>query len=151
MIEQNYTTEEQLRHFEDTCREKGIKLTQQRREIFRELIEAYDHPNSEQIFQRVRKRVPAVSLDTVYRTLWLFNDLGLVQTLGSTGEGTRFDANLTKHHHFVCQQCGLTRDFYSEELNTITLPSSLDELGKIVGTHMEVRGICNACLLRQKE
>ena len=63
------------------------------------------------VFEGVRERMPTVSLDTVYRTLWWLKDLGLITTLGSSRERTRFDANLSRHHHFVCVQCGLTRDF----------------------------------------
>ncbi|MDD2469252.1 MAG: transcriptional repressor, partial [Desulfobulbus sp.] len=100
--------EQRMKHFETVCRDEGIKLTHQRIEIFREVAQTGDHPDADQIFQRVRDRVPHVSLDTVYRTLWLLNDLGLVVTLGASREPTRFDANLKSHHHFVCRQCGFT-------------------------------------------
>ena len=86
-----------------------------------------------------------MSLDTVYRTLWLLNDLGLVITLGSSRERTRFDANLNSHHHFVCAKCGYTRDFYSTELDHIELPDAVDTLGTIEATHVEVRGVCRDC------
>lgn len=137
--------EQRMKHFETVCRAEGIKLTHQRMEIFREIAQTVDHPDAELIFQRVRDRMPTVSLDTVYRTLWLLNDLGLVITLGSSRERTRFDANLNSHHHFVCGKCGYTRDFYSNELDNIVLPDSLDSFGEIQGTHVEVRGICREC------
>ncbi len=132
-------------HFEEICRNEGLKLTHQRREIFREIAQAGDHPDAEEIYRRVRERLPTVSLDTVYRTLWMLNDLGLVKTLGSVRERTRFDANLESHHHFVCRQCGLTRDFVSDELDTIELPQSLHNYGEIEATHVEVRGLCREC------
>ena len=137
--------EQRMKHFETVCRDEGIKLTHQRIEIFREIAQTLDHPVAEQIFQRVRDRMPTVSLDTVYRTLWLLNDLGLVVTLGSSREPTRFDANLESHHHFVCRQCGFTRDFYSNDLNNISLPDLVGALGVIEATHVEVRGICREC------
>ena len=138
--------EERMAHFESVCRREQIKLTHQRIEVFREIAQTGDHPDAEQVFKRVRKRLPTVSLDTVYRTLWLLNDLGLVTTLGSSRERTRFDANLESHHHFVCAKCGLTRDFYSAELDNIKLPDSIDSLGEIEATHVEVRGICRQCI-----
>ena len=138
--------EERMAHFESVCRREEIKLTHQRIEIFREIAQTADHPDAEQVFKRVRKRLSTVSLDTVYRTLWLLNDLGLVTTLGSSRERTRFDANLEGHHHFVCERCGLTRDFYSTELNNIKLPKSVDSLGEIEATHVEVRGVCRQCI-----
>lgn len=137
--------EQRMKHLETVCRAAGIKLTHQRMEIFREIAQTMDHPDAEQIFQRVRDRMPTVSLDTVYRTLWLLNDLGLVVTLGSSRERTRFDANLNSHHHFVCGKCGYTRDFYSKELDNIVLPDSLVSFGEIQGTHVEVRGVCREC------
>ena len=114
--------EQRMKNFQTVCRDEGIKLTHQRMEIFREIAQTDDHPDADQVFQRVRGRIPTVSLDTVYRTLWLLNDLGLVVTLSSSRERARFDANLTSHHHFVCGQCGFTRDFYSNDLNNIKLP-----------------------------
>ncbi len=137
--------EERMQHFETVCRDQGIKLTHQRIEIFREVAQTGDHPDADLVFQRVRQRIPTVSLDTVYRTLWLLNDLGLVVTLGLTRERTRFDANLESHHHFVCRQCGFTRDFYSEDLDNIVLPDSIGSFGEIEATHVEVRGICREC------
>ena len=138
--------EERMAHFESVCRRQEVKLTHQRIEIFREIAQTGDHPDAEQVFQRVRKRLPTVSLDTVYRTLWKLNDLGLVTTIGSSRERTRFDANLNNHHHFVCNRCGSTRDFYSVELDNIKLPDSVDSLGKIAATHVEVRGVCRKCV-----
>ena len=138
--------EHRMKHFETVCRNEGIKLTHQRIEIFREVAQTGDHPDADQVFQRVRERIPTVSLDTVYRTLWLLNDLGLVVTLSSSLRRARFDANLKSHHHFICGQCGLTRDFYSNDLDNIRLPDSVGSLGEIEATHVEVRGICRECV-----
>ena len=94
--------ERRMARFEQVCRNAGIRLTHQRMEIFREVARTGDHPDAESVYQGVRDRMPTISLDTVYRTLWLLNDLGLITTLGPPRGGTRFDANLTAHHHFVC-------------------------------------------------
>ena len=142
----NKEVEQRVKHFESVCREQGIKLTHQRIEIYREIAQTEDHPDADQVFQRVKGRIPTVSLDTVYRTLWLLKDMGLVVSLGSSRERTRFDANLSSHHHFVCRQCGFTRDFYNNALDTIKLPDSINSLGTIEATHVEVRGICHLCI-----
>ncbi len=146
----NNEIEQRMHHFEAVCREEGIKLTHQRIEIFREVAQTGDHPDAEQVFHRVRDRLPTISLDTVYRTLWLLNDLGLIVTLGSSHERTRFDANLDNHHHFVCGQCGLTSDFYSNDLDNIILPDLVDSFGKIETTQVEVRGVCQKCIEKRK-
>jgi Fur family peroxide stress response transcriptional regulator len=89
--------------------------------------------------------MPTVSLDTVYRTLWLLNDLGLITTLGPRRESVRFDANLRQHHHYVCVRCGLARDFDSAALNALHVPEAVKGFGSVVATHVEVRGICERC------
>jgi Fur family peroxide stress response transcriptional regulator len=134
-----------LEQFKAAAREAGIKLTHQRLEIFREVASSLKHPDAETVFRAVQPRMPTVSLDTVYRTLWMLNDLGLITTLGPRRESVRFDANLEQHHHYVCVQCGLTRDFESAELNTLRVPDAAKGFGSVIATHVEVRGICDSC------
>ena len=94
----------------------------------------------------MRERVPTVSQDTVYRTLWLLHDLGLATTLGPLRDGVRFDANLDAHHHYVCVRCGLVRDFESAGLNALRVPAAVKQLGSVVDAHVEVRGVCTKCV-----
>ena len=122
-----------------------MKLTHQRLEILREIEGAEDHPDAETVFRAVQRRVPTVSLDTVYRTLWRLRDLGLVTTLGPRRDSVRFDANLERHHHYVCVRCGLVRDFESEELNDLRVPGAVKQFGSVEEAHVEVRGTCAAC------
>ncbi|MBS2023248.1 MAG: transcriptional repressor [Deltaproteobacteria bacterium] len=134
-----------LGHLEAAVRKAGVKLTHQRLEIFRELASTEAHPDAEGIFKAVRRRVPTVSLDTVYRTLWMLRDLGLVVTLGPNRESLRFDANLERHHHYVCVRCGLVRDFDSEALNALRMPAAVKAFGSVVEAQVEVRGLCERC------
>ena len=144
-------SQKRLERFKAVAKEAGVKLTHQRLEIFRELAGTEEHPDAETLFRAVQQRVPTVSLDTVYRTLWLLHDLGLVSTLGPQRDGVRFDANLDPHHHYVCVRCGLVRDFESEELNALRLPDALRQLGSIVDAHVEVRGLCAECQMAAAE
>lgn len=142
--------EQRIERFKNAVRDSGVKLTPQRLEIFREVAQTEKHPDAEIVFRGVRERIPTVSLDTVYRTLWLLDDLGLIKTLGSPQKRTRFDANLNPHHHFVCRICGLTQDFYSNEFNELKLPEAVHVLGHVETTQVEVCGICNDCTLKAK-
>ena len=142
--------EQRMERFEQVCRDACVKLTHQRMEIFREVARTGDHPDAEMVYQRVRKRIPSLSLDTVYRALWLLNDLGLITTLSAPQVRTRFDANLSRHHHFVCSKCGLTRDFNSDEFNELRLPETVKTLGQVETTHVEVRGVCLKCVAKKK-
>ena len=86
-----------------------------------------------------------VSLDTVYRTLWLLVDLGLITTLGPPKDRVRFDANMRTHHHFVCTMCGATRDFYCNEFDRLNLPLEVEALGTVNATQVEAKGLCLDC------
>lgn len=143
--------ERRMSRFNEVCRNSGVKLTHQRLEIFREVAQTGDHPEAESVYKGVRERMPTISLDTVYRTLWLLRDLGLINTLGPPRERTRFDANLSRHHHFVCIRCGLTRDFYNDELDKLKLPESVKDFGYVETTKVEVKGICRKCAVREKK
>lgn len=143
--------EQRMRQFEMICHASGVKLTHQRLEIFREVARTGDHPDAETVYRRVLKRLPTVSLDTVYRTLWLLKDIGLITTLGSSHHRTRFDANLHNHHHFVCVRCGLTQDFSSPELDELRIPEVLTEFGLVETANVEVRGVCHKCSSKKKK
>jgi Fur family peroxide stress response transcriptional regulator len=111
--------ERRLEQFKSAAKEAGIKLTHQRLEIFRAAASSVEHPSAEAVYKAVRRTMPTVSLDTVYRTLWL--------------------------HHYLCVRCGLVRDFESTELNALPLPDSVSRFGEVVSAHVEVRGVCAKC------
>ena len=134
-----------INRFKDVCRRSKLKLTHQRMEIFYEVARSGDHPDVETVYKGVRKRIPTISLDTVYRTLWLFMDLGLITTLGTPRERVRFDANTDSHHHFLCTQCGKACDFYSREFDGLEIPEAVKESGSVETIHIEFRGICSHC------
>ncbi len=136
---------QRINHFKEVLKRSGVKITYQRMEIFREVAKSSKHPDAERIYKGVRARVPPVSLDTVYRTLWLLVDLGLITTLGASRERARFDANMRSHHHFVCLTCGMTRDFYSADLDQLRIPESVRELGTVEKTQVQIRGVCLRC------
>ncbi|MCU0726786.1 MAG: transcriptional repressor [Planctomycetes bacterium] len=140
-----------LGHFEAVVRAAGVRLTHQRLEVFREVAGSLDHPDAEAVFRAVRKRLRTVSLDTVYRTLRLLEDLGVLGTLGPRRESMRFDANLASHHHYVCLRCGLVRDFESADMSALPIPAEVREVGEVHGTFVEVRGFCRACEGKRQE
>jgi Fur family peroxide stress response transcriptional regulator len=137
-----------LQRFKDAARQAGVRLTHQRLEVFREIAASIEHPAVEVIFRAVQSRVPTVSLDTVYRTLWMLEDLGLITTLGPRRGAVRFDANLTPHHHFTCTRCGLTRDFESPTFDALRAPAAAKQLGDVRGVRVELRGLCQTCSRR---
>lgn len=142
--------EKRVREFPRVCRRYGVKATHQRSEIYRELAGTKEHPDAETIYTRVRERIPAISLDTVYRTLRLLEEKGLISRVGSLGERTRFDADTARHHHFVCTECGFIGDIYNQAWNDVRAPSEVRALGTVTSIHVEARGLCKACQKKQR-
>lgn len=136
---------EGMRSLRAALRRAGLKATPQRLEVFREVSGSVEHPDVEAVLRGVRRKLPSISLDTVYRTIRTLLDLGLVSCLGRNGDRLRLDANHRSHHHFVCRACGLTRDVYSEAFDHLKVPESVRTWGAVDRTHVEFQGLCAAC------
>jgi Fur family peroxide stress response transcriptional regulator len=138
-----------VQRFEDVCRRRGLKLTYQRAEIFRELAGSDEHPDAETVYRRVHRRIPAISLDTVYRTLGLLEGQGLVCKAEVLAGPARYDANVDRHHHFICTRCGAVQDFHSPAMDRIAVPAAARALGKVLSCDVHLRGICARCARRR--
>ncbi|MCL5269205.1 MAG: transcriptional repressor [bacterium] len=142
--------EKRMAEFLEACQRKCLKLTHQRLEIYRELAVSEEHPAAETIHRRVRRRLPTISQDTVYRNLKLLAQEGLISIVGMSHERLRFDANMGMHHHFVCVHCGLIRDFYSSNSAVATMPKEAKTFGEPVSLRLEVKGVCHGCRTRRR-
>ncbi|MBN2586219.1 MAG: transcriptional repressor [Candidatus Fermentibacteraceae bacterium] len=138
-------TRKELDPLRRALRSADIRMTQQRIEVYLEVVRSSGHPSVAEIFQEIRKKLPSITLDTVYRTLWKLSELGLISPLTSSGGGVRFDPRIEHHHHFTCAKCSRTFDFHSGALDEIPIPRAASDLGQVWDAHMEVRGICSAC------
>jgi Fur family peroxide stress response transcriptional regulator len=141
---------QQLKHLKKICAEAGIKLTHQRLEVFNEMLSVGNHPSAEEIHKRLQTRLPTIAIDTVYRTLTTFDDLGIIKKLHLMNEKTLFDANLDQHHHFICTRCKAVEDIYWPEFDNTNLPALFQKLGTIQSRHLELHGLCKNCQ-EQKE
>ncbi|HZK28792.1 MAG TPA: transcriptional repressor [Clostridia bacterium] len=137
--------EKRVAEFLKLCRQQNVKATHQRTEILRELAANEEHPDAETILVRVREKIPAISVDTVYRTLRLLEDRGVIARVGSVRDKARYDANTDRHHHFVCTACGMIGDFYSDAMDRVPVPLEVAEMGSVEGVYVELRGICRTC------
>lgn len=138
-------TERRITEFLEICRRQGVKATYQRTEILRELAGSDEHPDAQTILARVRQRIPVISADTIYRTLRLLEDQGVIARVSSMRDRARFDANTDRHHHFVCTKCGMIGDFYSNAMDRLTVPKEVSKIGSVEGVCVELRGICRKC------
>ncbi len=137
--------------FAEACQRAGVRLTPQRLEVFRVVATSTEHPDAESVYRSVRRRVPNISLDTVYRTLWLLAEQGFLKTLGPRRESVRFDANLKPHHHFQCVACGRVVDLHGPLIDESTIAGSVASVGTVRSTHLEVRGLCASCQSSEHE
>lgn len=97
----------------------GLKATHPRMVVFRELIEAPDHPSAEMIHQRILPANPSISLGSVYRVLDALLDAGLIKGVSIRKGSKRYDSNLNPHGHIYCLKTDLIQDFYDEGLNDL--------------------------------
>jgi Fur family peroxide stress response transcriptional regulator len=131
--------------FYKKCAEHGLKVTPQRVRIYEELTKAMDHPSADVIFKRVRKDLPNISFDTVYRTLLSFTEIGIVYLVEGTGEQKRFETNQHQHHHFRCIKCYTIYDFEHDAYNDIAVPDVVKKQGVIINKRVVLEGICSKC------
>jgi Fur family transcriptional regulator, peroxide stress response regulator len=129
-------------------RRSGLRLTHQRLEILKELAAADVHPDVEAIYHAVRERVPTISIDTVYRTTAALVHLGCVRRVSATVGPARYDPNVGPHHHFVCQSCGLIADIEDADLDVLSPPSAVGELGEVSRAEVYFKGVCRSCAAR---
>ena len=135
-----------LDHFREICREAGLKMTHQRMVIYEELVSRRDHPSAEDLFEALRGQIPTMALDTVYRTLRLFESIHAVKRLELFDERARYDANLEPHHHCICDRCRMVVDFQWETFDMLDLPDKAAEWGPIWSKSLVLRGVCRNCL-----
>ena len=141
--------EKRVEHFVETCRKKGMKATIQRREILRELSSTTEHPDAKTIYRRVRKRLPAISQDTVYRTLRGFEKNGDIVRIATINERARYDANTDAHPHFICTHCGRIIDLDFCLPNQLATPQELMPCGRVERLQVVFRGQCTKCIEQQ--
>ena len=133
----------------DNIREKfracGLKSTPQRTAIYQALVASTTHPTAEDLFAQVSPAYPMLSLNTVYYTLSSLRTAGLVQEVNIGHTRARFDANLSPHHHVICQKCEAILDVKDPRLNHLAPPSGLPEDFEITNYQVAFRGYCGTC------
>ncbi len=131
--------------YEETISHNGHRHTPQRREVYDVLLDERDHPTATEVFLRAKKRMPSISLATVYNCLETLVSCGLARQVNVEREATRYCANLQEHGHFICEQCGKVQDVpiaAGKRLERVwDLPRGLTV------THSEItlRGTCGNC------
>lgn len=126
-------------------REKGYKVTPQRLAICEIALFSKDHPTADQIYQNVIRKYSTISVATVYQTLHLLKDIGLVQELGFSDSGSRYDSNMAPHINIFCLNCGEVYDYEAKSVEHLW-SQIIGELGfKPIGQRLDLYTYCKKC------
>ena len=131
------------------CRDAGMNVTPQRLAIYRELLEADDHPSPETLHRRIRTAMPSISLATIYKAFDALERLGLVQEVSVLSATKRYDANMEKHHHLVCTRCKRVIDFEDARLDAAWPSSGLHGF-RPQSISVQILGLCADCGKRKR-
>jgi Fe2+ or Zn2+ uptake regulation protein len=135
----------QLAALQQRCAALGIPLTLQRRAILEILISRDDHPTADEVFASLHRRTAGISKATVYRTLEVLVERGLVVRVCHPGTAVRYDVKTRRHHHLVCDACGRIKDFEAAALDRLVLPDLGGTGFRMRDFSVHVRGLCEAC------
>jgi len=126
-------------------RERGQRVTPQRLGIARVLHELPGHATAEVVHAELTERIPGVSLPTVYATLELLDELGLVKRLATEGGTVVYDPRTHDHHHLVCRRCGSIRDVDAQVDRQAVLDAAAASGFIPDDAQVVVRGLCADC------
>ena len=91
--------------FRELCQENGIAVTHQRQVLYEVMKTMHGHPSPEEVYARVKKKVPSISLATVYKNIHLFVESGVFREVSMHHGSLRVEMNGEPHHHLVCSKC----------------------------------------------
>jgi Fur family peroxide stress response transcriptional regulator len=126
-------------------RSKGYKATPQRIAICKTVLNSREHPSIQKIYRDVRKTHPTVSLATVYKTLNILKESGLVQELNFPQGQMRFDPYLEPHINLVCLRCGKIQDFDDVGVKEIVKKTAAKAKFALTAQRVDVYGFCDTC------
>jgi len=126
------------------------RATRQLEQVFKALQGDHTHPFAHEIYRRVHKKLPRISLATVYRNLHSLVEGGKIRTLLLGDQVARYDPETSEHDHFICARCGRVSDLFLRRARRIDL-TSLARDGYVVTTHnVTVYGMCRVCAARRR-
>jgi Fur family transcriptional regulator, ferric uptake regulator len=130
-----------MNRIEQLCTDKGLRMTDQRRTIARVLSEAEDHPDAEELYRRASTLDPHISIATVYRTVKLFEDAGILERHDFRDGRARYEEVPDSHHdHLIDVQSGKVIEFRNEEIEKLQKRVA-EELGfELVDHRLELYG-----------
>jgi len=123
----------------------SLRMTKQRQVILEELRAVTSHPTADDMYDMVRRRLPNVSLGTVYRNLEILAESGVVQKIDIGGTKKRFDGNVAIHYHLRCEVCGRVDDVHLDPGVDLEEMAAMLTDYTILRHRLEFIGVCPGC------
>jgi len=127
-----------------------LRITRQRQVILDEFKRADTHLTADEIYNRVRRIMPRVSLGTIYRNLEILFSNGLINKLETAGHQKLFEANTHDHHHIRCEKCGELFDIPAKSVDFDAKSVKTGKEFEIIGFRLELLGVCARCKERSR-
>ena len=122
------------------------RQTRQRALIFEIVASTEIHPTADWIYEQARRKMPRLSMGTVYRNLQVLEREGRIRAIDTWGRAVRYDADLSPHYHFVCDGCGAITDLEKPEGSDARVAGLMHARGYTLTEHLlEFRGRCPGC------
>ena len=137
-----------LERFKRVLRDNGLKYTKQREVLLQTLYNNSEHFTPEQLYLYIKERYPGlnVGIATVYRSLNLLEESGMVTSISFGAQGKKFElANKPHHDHMICRQCGLIVEFEDQIIEKRQLAIAKEHGFKLTGHIMQLYGVCGEC------
>ncbi len=131
-----------MERIKEVLRKKGVPASTPRICIYDFLLSQKTHPSAEMVYEALHPQMPSLSRTTVYNTLRMLCDKGLVKQIPICEGDMRFDADISEHGHFWCRKCGRVIDIDSPHIAT---NQSHQKIGNVDEIQVVLIGTCHNC------
>jgi Fur family transcriptional regulator, peroxide stress response regulator len=136
--------------FSSLCRKHKLAATHQRRVIYETVMSVEGHPSPEIIYETVRKKIPSISLATVYKNVRTFLESGMLREVSMHHGSLRVEPNESEHYHLVCTRCRKITDLDPKSVQVYPLTKRRTLKGfQVTRISVDVLGVCAACAAKE--
>jgi len=141
-----------LETFREHLTQQGLSLTRQREEILQALMQADMHMEAEALYDLIKKKDPSIGRATIFRTLKLLQECGLVAEVSTNNGRSKFEvkADRPHHDHMICLGCGRVFEFRDDRIEALQKEVCAKHGFTSVEHHLGIRGYCDRCDARHK-
>ncbi len=144
-------TQQDATEFRKVCKHASLAVTHQRQVIYEVLTSIEGHPSPEEVYARVKRRIPSISLATVYKNIHLFIESGIFRQVSLHHGSMRVETNHTAHHHLVCTECKSISDIDADLLGLTNVEDRLPGGFLVQRMAIDVLGLCEVCQRQQAQ